>query len=183
MQKLNLSTNGMQQSNSEYAKKAAEWLEYVDSALSFLETMTRVKWTSQQERALFLARLAKYPKWKFDHLEHYTGSMSNQLFKFLDDIQPETENVRQALGYDPYVRQLTEGKSSIAHDVRLHIDSLNAVEFRPTVNHEDDAAEYQNQREQFLIRSRKVEREGLIKLHEKYPHLGFENILSAPRFA
>ena len=77
---------------------------------------------------MWTERLAKYPKWKIDRLPDYTGPMNNNVFKFLDEVHAEPENVREALGYNtnqiPESTTPEDKRLQIARDFREHIDKI-----------------------------------------------------------
>jgi hypothetical protein len=104
---------------------------------------------------LWTARLLKYPHWKLDRSTEYTGTLTNEYFRFLDALHYEQPAF--------HVLSLPEPQSSIGKDSIAHIKALLA---------------FTGPREDRL----KFELAGLKELHRKYPHAGFEKGFNEKRF-
>jgi len=148
--------------------------DFCVGALETLEAFTGKK-LNDEEAELWIQRLLKYPRWKLLQLYEYTGTLSNDVFKFLDAIHADPQSVREALGYAP--AQLPEPENEVSRKTQLA---------RDTLAHINKMLEYCGtgpMTPEQLKEKRRVEREGLEALHGKYYYAGFGAVLDAPRFA
>lgn len=120
--------------------------EYCLGAVRFLETFTGKK-LSEQDCELWVQRLVRYPKWKLEALGEYSGTMTNEVFKYLDNLHRPEQSVRSL----PEPSQ-TQKQKQIAKDFNEHIQTVLS---------------FQGTKEERL----RWEMESFKRLDKKYPNL------------
>jgi hypothetical protein len=146
--------------------------DFCVGALETLEAFTGKK-LNDEEAELWIQRLLKYPRWKLLQLYEYTGTLSNDVFKYLDSIHEAPQSVREALGYVP--AQLPEPENEVSRKTQLA---------RDTLAHINKMLEYCGNGKmtpEQLVEKRQIEREGLEVLHAKYAYVGFDSVLREER--
>ena len=81
----------LQQSVSSSRTSAID--EYLTSLIVWLEAFTG-KRLSDRDTELWIARLRNYPMWRLDQASEYTGTLSNDFFKYLDGLRKPEEAPR-----------------------------------------------------------------------------------------
>ena len=129
--------------------------EYASEALDYLLIFTRSA-MADEEQILWVNRLSKYPKWKLSKLADFSSPFINEVWNFLDKLQPEPET------YQAPARAQIEHKSQIHKDVLKHI--LDIYFFKGS---QEDKL--------------KIEFESLENLDKKYPNAGFDGVIAKRR--
>lgn len=121
--------------------------KYVKIALAELLTFTRAE-MSDDERLLWEKRLSTVPLWKLKRVNEYTGPFINGVWAFFDTLRYVERSVKALPEPAPAPRSV-----QIARDMNAHIQALMS---------------FKGSREERL----KWERDSLMNLDKKYPHLG-----------
>ena len=104
---------------------ANEMKGYCVGVLAYLESMTGKK-LDDMAAELWINRLSKYSKQKLKRLQEYTGSMSNEVFKYLDELRDGHTGALESL------KSLPEPKSSIAADCVAYMAKMRQDEYAYT---------------------------------------------------
>ena len=129
-------------------------------------------------------KLSKYHKRKLLKLDEFSGSL-HEVFRFLDAVSLYDGPAFEDIGYSKQLPALPE-KPQVAKDVLAHVKKITELmgSFKPSRIYlkDRDPEQYEKERQQWLEKKCLIEKAGLVELHEKYPHYGFDKILKERRF-
>ena len=148
MEKPDPFLNEILQNAKEQSRERGYSLEYLEGALDWILSMTRVK-LDETDRARHLAKLSTYPHWKIKRISDFNGYFS-ELYKFLEGLQPDIESVR-AVFPDAVLLEDHQGKGNdeMAKDFFSYIKRLFGTQDR--------------------TERAKIERAHILRMRAKYP--------------
>ena len=120
-----------------------EQLHYLRSVVLHLEAISGRK-LDAGEKLSWTVRLKTYPKWKIERLSEYIGPLNHKVLEFLETTQMPPE-------YHAPMLEAPKGMSEVGKDVLAHVRRLFAAK-----THDEKV---------------RVEREHVLAMRKKYPHL------------
>ena len=125
---------------------ASEQEQYVHGAMKWLEGMTQQKIT-EIDRAMWVRRLSRYPKWRLGELSDYIGRLTNDVFHYLDGLQRRETNAPKL----PAPETRFKVNNNLVKDSLAHIKHITNHNWRS-----------REEREEWEV-------ESLMKLAREYP--------------